>query len=520
MSGPFTRRRLLRTAGLAGVALGVGTTRGINGKAPLRGIDGAIQKAMTDWEVPGLAVAVVKDGQTVLARGYGVRKQGEKAPVTEQTVFGIGSATKSFTAACVALLVDEGKLRWDDPVTKHLPEFQLSDPWVTREITLRDLLCHRSGLPLGNMLWQNGAFDSEEILRRLRYLKPTSSFRSRYGYQNLPYLVAGQVAARVSGKSWADLVKERLFGPLGMRASSTTTRGIEQNANTATPHWKRDGPVRTIDWNHLDRIGPTGAINSSISDMAAWLQLHLAQGKHEAKRVFSRESAREMHAAQTVIPAPAGEGKLYPKRHFDAYGLGWFVRDYRGRKLVEHSGTTNGFVAWVAFLPEEQLGLVILANLHETGINYALRHTILDAYLGEPERDWSTLVRNDYRNGYQKALREGREGYARQRVKDTKPSLAIGSYAGDYESDLYGKIEVGEQDGKLSLRYGIRFVGSADHWHHDTFRVAFENPVLNEWMITFSLDDRGRVKTLHAQEAPWAPAYMDTADLGPFRRVM
>ncbi len=516
MSGQMTRRRLLLSTGIAGVAGGVEATD--RGSDPLRGMDDVVRKAMAEWEVPGLAITVVKDGRTVLARGYGVAKRGEKPPVTEQTIFGIGSVTKSFTAACVALLVDEGKLKWDAPVTKHLPEIQLFDPRVTREITLRDLLCHRSGLPLGNMLWQNGAFDRDEIIRRLRYLRATSSFRSRFGYQNLLYLVAGQVVARVTGKNWDDFVKERLFRPLGMRSSSTTTRNITDNA-AATPHLKRDGSVRIIDWHNLDRIGPTGAINSNVVDLAAWLRLHLAEGTFEEKRLLSVASVREMHAPQTVIPARPDDGNLYPKSLFDAYGLGWFVRDHRGRKLVEHSGTTNGFVAWVALLPEERLGFAILANLHETGINYALRHWLLDANLGEPECDWSGLVFKDYRDGYQKALREGRERHARERVKDTTPSLAIGKYAGDYESELDGKIEVREKGGHLSLRYGTRFSGDVTHWHHDTFRVAFADPILNEWTITFSLDNRGLVKRLHALEAPWAPAYMDTADLGEFSRV-
>jgi CubicO group peptidase (beta-lactamase class C family) len=527
MSRPLTRRRLLQGAGMAGLALGGGTVGGVSpaavrsveGKDPLRGLDRTVRKAMTDWGVPGLAVAVVKDGRTVLARGYGIARHGEKKPVTEQTVFSIGSVTKTFTSACLAILVDDGKLHWDDPVTKHLPGFQLHDPWVTREITLRDLLCHRSGLPLGNMLWQNGAFDREEILRRLRYLRLTSSFRSRFGYQNLLYLAAGQVVARVSGKIWEDFVTERVFRPLEMSSSSATTRAFTKKGNAAAPHLQLDGRLRTIQWLNRELVGPAGSISASVTDLSAWLKVHLAEGKHERGRLFSATTAREMHTPQTIIPVTAGDGKVYPKQHFNAYGLGWFVRDYRGRKLVEHSGTFNGFVAWIAFMPERQFGLAILANLHETGINYALRHTILDAYLGEPERDWSTLVKNDYQNGYQKALREGRQQYAHRRVKETRPSLAIAEYAGAYESDLYGKIEVREKGGKLSLRYGVRFVGSMDHWHYNTFRVTFENPILKEWMITFALDDRGRVKTLHAQEAPWAPSYMETSDLGEFRRV-
>src|SRR5437588_5430437 len=278
MSSRVTRRQLLKTAGSTGVLLGIASTGGVRsavaGSAdatdPLRGINDYVSKAMADWEVPGLAIAIVKEGQTVLARGFGVRNVGETASVDGQTVFAIRSVTKSFTAACIAILVDDEKVKWDDPVAKHLPEFQLFDPWVTREITVRDLLCHRSGLPLGNMLWSSGAFDREEIIRRVRFLEPTSSFRSRFGYQNIMYLVAGQLVAKIAGLSWDDVVRQRIFEPLKMIRSSTTIRDLPRDGNCATPCAKLDGKVQAIEWANRDSIAPAGSINSCAEEMAAW----------------------------------------------------------------------------------------------------------------------------------------------------------------------------------------------------------------------------------------------------------
>jgi hypothetical protein len=281
-------------------------------------------------------------------------------------------------------------------------------------------------------------------------------------------------------------------------------------------------------WHDRDHIGPAGSINASVKDLAAWLKLHLAEGRLEAEagavsrngkdRLLSVESVREMHAAQMALAGTLGDGTVYPRNNFQAYGLGWFVRDYRGRKVVEHSGTANGFVAWVALMPERRLGLAVLANLDGAGINFALRHRIFDAYLGEPDRDWSAVVKQDYEQGYRRALREGRARYERERVRDSQPSQPLEEYAGGYESELYGRLNVRIEEGKLRLRYGTRFTGEAAHWQQDTFRVTFDNPLLDEWMIEFGVNGAGRVETLRARETPWAPAYMEAPDLGEFRR--
>ncbi|MCI0387219.1 MAG: beta-lactamase family protein [Acidobacteria bacterium] len=255
--------------------------------APLQGFDDYVSKAMKDWEVPGVAIAVVKDDKVVFAKGYGVRELGKSTPVNERTIFAIGSSSKAFTAAALAVLVDEGKIKWDDPVTKHLPSFELYDAYAAKEMTVRDLLCHRSGLARGDMMWYGSDFNREEILRRTRHLKPSWSFRSQFGYQNLMYLAAGQIVQAVTGKSWDDFVRERLFKPLGMAASSTSTKDLRSSDNVATPHGKIDEKVMPITWRNIDNIAPAGSINSNVVEVAAWVRLQLNQGSFAGQRMLS-----------------------------------------------------------------------------------------------------------------------------------------------------------------------------------------------------------------------------------------
>src|SRR5215475_2135570 len=274
-------------------------------------LDAYVARALKEFEVPGLAVAIVKDGKVVITKGYGVRKLGEPAPVDEQTLFGIASNTKAFTAAALAILVDEGKISWDDPVTKHLPGFQMYDPYVTREMTVRDLLTHRSGLGLGAgdlMFFPPTTFTREEIIARLRYIKPATSFRSKYAYDNVLYLVAGQVVAAVSGKSWDDFIKERIFAPLGMTLSNTSIKDLRPGGNFVSPHQKVEGRLQPVPYMNLDNTAPAGAINSNVAEMEKWAIAQLDEGaihsgQNGNRRLFSQRQSREMWLAQTPIPA-------------------------------------------------------------------------------------------------------------------------------------------------------------------------------------------------------------------------
>ena len=463
--------------------------------APLNGFDDYVNKALREWEVPGLAIAIVKDDRIVMAKGYGVRKLGDPTMVNERTLFAIGSSSKAFTSASIAMLVDEGKLKWDDRVTKYLPEFELYDPYVTRELTVRDLLCHRSGLERGDFLWYGSEYDRDEILRRTRYLKPTWSLRSTFGYQNLMFLAAGQLIARVSGKSWDEFIRQRFFVPLSMTASSTSIKDLKNSDNVSSPHAKVEEKIEVIPWRNIDNIAPAGSINSSVVDMAQWLRLQLAQGEYQKQRLISSGAVKEMHTSQTVMRVEPPSSLLYPEAHFLNYGLGWFLHDYRGRKVVEHGGAIDGMRAQVAMIPEEKLGLVILTNMGGSTLPLPLMYRIFDAYLGAPPRDWGAEMLKTMK-GLEEQGKAAQKKAEAERVKDTRHSLALAEYAGAYKNDLYGEVKVTNDNGKLGLRFGPAFTGGLEHWHYDTFRAKFVGAGAATAYITFALNAQGKIENL------------------------
>lgn len=463
--------------------------------APLQSLDDYIAKARADWGVPGLAIAIVKDDKIVFAKGYGVRKLGDSAPVNERTIFAIGSETKAFTAAALALLVDAGKLKWDDPVIKHLKDFQLYDPYVTREITIRDLLCHRSGLDRADWLDDGTPFDRDEILRRLRYQKPAWSFRSRFGYNNQMFIAAGQIIPAVTGKSWDDFVKERFFAPLGMTSSSTSITALKNFDNVAMPHAKSEGEVRPIAWALIDNSGPCGSINSSVVDMAQWLRLQLGQGSYGDQKLLSLGAIEEMRTPQMTVPLEAG----MPDANFLSYGLGWFLHDYHGRKAITHGGNVSGMVASLGMIPEEKLGVAILSNLSTGNIlPEALLYRVFDAYLGLPAQDWSArkLALLRILQARQKTAAAQAEA---ARVKNTKTSLPLTAYAGTYRSDLYGTVKVTEEQGLLRLSYSTPISGTLEHWHYDTFHIKWAASGTGDAFVTFTLNAQGKVDEMKVQ---------------------
>lgn len=474
-------------------------------QAPPRSLDGYITKAMAEWEVPGLGLAIVHQDSVVYAKGFGVRELGGTARVDENTMFAIGSSSKAFTALLLAMLIDEGEASWDDRAVKHLPWFQLHDPYVTREMTLRDLLSHRSGLSRGDLLWYGTDLSREDIVRRVRWLEPSWSFRSHFGYQNIMYLAAGEVVEELAGQSWDELVHERIFAPLGMRGSSTAIAALRGNANVATPHGLVDDQVVPIAWRDIDNAGPAGSINSNAREMAAWVRLQLGQGEFGGARVVSAANIREMHAPHTIIPIDTAGERLYPETHFRSYGLGWFLEDYRGRKLVHHGGNIDGMSALVAMMPEHDVGIVILTNMNASGLPATLMRRIFDLYIDGPGRDWSAEVLA-FTNERRELGRTREAARDSARARDTKPSLALDRYAGRYHNELYGDIVVKDEGGRLSAVYGPAFRGPLEHWHYDTFRAQWEDRQLGTTMLTFHLNARGE------------PATLEVDGMGEFRR--
>ncbi len=468
-------------------------------EAPLQGFDEYVNKALKDWEVPGVGVAIVKNDKVVLAKGYGVRKLGDTTPVDERTIFAIGSSSKAFTAAALAMLVDEGKIKWDDPVTKYLPGFELYDPYASKEMTVRDLLCHRSGLDRGDLMWYGSEYGRDEIIRRSRFLKPSWSFRSQFGYQNIMYLAAGQIIPAVTGKSWDDFIKDRFFKPLGMASSSTSVNALKASDNVATPHDKIDDKVVVIPWRNIDNIAPAGSINSNVAEMTAWLRLQLSDGEFAGQRLLSSGAVKETQKSHTVVPYDLPWSLLFPEAHFLNYGLGWFLSDYRGRKVVEHGGNIDGMSALVAFVPEEKLGLVVLTNMNGSELRTALKLRIIDAFMGGEAKDWSAIHLKTMKS-FEAQGKAAEKKQNDERVKDTKPSLAIDKYAGTYQDEMYGDVKV-EQDesGKLVVRYNRAFTGELEHWHYDTFQATWRDRTLGKSLVTFTLNAQGKVEAVKVQ---------------------
>lgn len=467
-------------------------------QAPGAEFEEYVNKALKDWGVPGVAIAIVKDDRVVLAKGFGVRELNKPAPVDEQTLFAIGSSSKAFTAASIAMLVDEGKLKWDEPATKHLPGFQLFDPYTTRELTIADLLTHRSGLTRGDLLWYGSTHDRSEILRRVRYLKPSWSLRARYGYQNIMFLAAGQIIPSIAGKTWDEFIRDRIFNPLGMKSSTTSIKAFANSPNVATPHSKINDKIQVISWRNIDNIAPAGSINSNVQDMAQWVRLQLGSGVYQNQRLLSAAAIKEMQTPHTIIRLEGMQASLYPEAHFLTYGLGWFLSDYRGKKVVEHGGAIDGMRAEVAMIPEEKLGLVILTNLHGNVLPVALMYKIFDIYLNAPQRDWSADMLK-VRNNLEEQAKTAEKKAESERVQGTSPSLALEKYAGTFQSEMYGETKVTLENDKLVLRFGPNFTGDLQHWHYDTFRVVWRDPMQGKGFVNFRLNTQAKVEVINIE---------------------
>ncbi|HSJ09196.1 MAG TPA: serine hydrolase, partial [Longimicrobiales bacterium] len=442
-------------------------------------LDNAIAQAHEAWQVPGLAVAIVKDGRIVLAKGYGVRELGSNAPVDEHTLFAIASNTKAFTSAALAMLVDEGKLSWDDRVRDHLPWFQLYDPYVTEHMRIRDLLSHRSGLGTysGDLLWYGTPYSPEEVVRRARLLPPAGPFRASYGYSNLMFIAAGEVIRAVSGETWDVFVRRRILDPLGMRRTVTSTDSLPDRDNVATPHGMWKGELTTFPWYNWDAMGAAGGIISSVSEMAEWLKLQLRGGITASGDTLFRPTQQwTMWTVHTPLAVSASNRELYPSTNFRGYGLGWSLNDYKGRRVVSHGGGYDGMYSRVMLVPEENLGIVVLTN-GMTGVSTAITNQVADAYLGGETRDWSATLLEREKAATARET-ERRAAVVRQTVPNTRPSLPLHAYAGTYGGDFYGDATVAVENGRLVLRLlpNHELVADLTHLQFDTFVVEWRRP--------------------------------------------
>ena len=484
----FVRRLVLAAIAFAPLSAGA--------QFSVRDFDAYVAKGMRDWEVPGVAVGVVRNDSVLLLRGYGVRTVGKPGKVDENTLFALASDSKAFTGILLAMLVDDGKLSWDDRVIDRLPAFQLADPWTTREITLRDLITHRSGLSRGDLLWTGGwSYDTQELLRRVRFLKPTWSLRSHYGYSNLMYAAAGEVAKAVTRESWSDLVHERILIPLGMSTTNTTVSVLPSLVNVASPHAKIDDTIRVVSYTNADQIPAAGAINSTASDMVRWLRFQLDSGRVGGKRLVSARNFRETHTPQTVIRIDSAYRAMNPFTHLQSYAFGWTVSDYRGHEMLRHAGNLSGMAAMVGLLPEEKAGVVVLTNLEGNALRESLMYKAFDMILAAEPKDWSTENLVEAR-GLEAAARERERRREQSRVRGTHPSLPLEQYAGGYEDPLYGTSSVSVINGHLVLQLSAETAGDLEHWNYDTFRIVWRDHRDGKALVSFILDPMGKVSEM------------------------
>jgi len=475
------------------------------------GLDAYVASVMQAFTVPGVAVAIVKDGRVVLAKGYGVRRLGDPAPVDARTQFGIASNTKLFTATALALLVEQGKVEWDAPVIRYLPWFAMYDPYVTRELTVRDLLVHRSGLGLGAgdlLWWPATTYDRREIARRLRFIPPATSFRSAYAYDNVLYLVAGQVIEAVSGQSWEEFVRTRILQRVGMAHSDVHHSDATRPGNVATPHAEVNDTVRPVAPFASDNTNPAGGIMSGAEDMARWLMVQLDSGRvADGTRLFSPGTTRQLWREVTPEPiadAPAGLPHLQPR--FLGYALGLNTLDYRGRMLLTHTGGLPGYVSRIAMIPELRLGVAVLTN-QESGLAFnAIVWRVLDHYLGAQAPDYVGIYQGLAARNRAKLEAQATEA-AGQRDSTSGPSLDLAKYAGTYRDRWYGDVTIAEEHGKLVIRLTRTpsMVGDLQHWQHDTFVARWRDRELRaDAYVTFALDPDGSIERVKL--APTSPA--------------
>ncbi|WP_294173464.1 serine hydrolase [uncultured Sphingomonas sp.] len=496
--------------------------------APPAGFEQRVERLRTSYGAPGVSIAIVENGRATLAKGWGVREIGKPDPVGPDTIFGTGSTGKAFTVAALAILVDQGKLKWDDKVIDHMPDFRMWDPWVTREMTVRDLLVHRSGLGLGagDLLFvPNSNLSRKETVRRVRFIKPATSFRSGYAYDNILYMVAGQLVEEVSGQTWEQFMQAQVFTPLGMNRSTESAAEFQATADRARPHGRYDGPIHGMGRQQpygpeaalAGNAAPAGGLAISANDMTRWLLTQLAQGQIPGsdRRLYSAEQAKEMWTPVTLQPIdqrPPEFAVLQPD--FSAYALGWDVEDYRGTKIVWHGGAVFGSLTAVALIPEKNVGFSIAVNSEEGQIVRGLMYELLDHYLGLPQGNWP----GKYHAFRQSRLAEAAKLVTAAQAKPARvgPSLSLDRYVGDYADPWYGTIKVRRSGRALAIQFPhSRGMDSVlVHHQYDTFRTRPALRWIEPAYVTFSIDADGKVDRIRMKPvSPLADFSFDYQDL-------
>jgi len=459
----------------------------------LQALDGYVQQVMHDWHVPGLSIAIVQNGKVVLARGYGVRKLGKPGKIDADTLFDIGSNTKAFTVAALGTLVSAGKLEWNTPVTDELKDFKLESPYVTQNVTLRDLLTHRTGYCDPGAAWYTS--DADDIIHRMRWQKPEYGFRTTFCYNNVQYLAASRFIPAITGQSWNDYVAAHLFGPLGMDRTVSTEAGVAATSNVAAPHGMIEGKPAVIHryWPHnMDVFAAVGGIWSSANDMGRWVQMLLDDGKYDGKAVLDSKVVNAMMTPHMLIQSGTGVGDeirtWMPGGMFYAYGMGLFVQDDRGHKIVWHAGDIDGMASAVVLVPDAQLGIAVMENMDHADARFAIVARVLQTMLDLPRHDLESALLAAARKDEAEGAAMDKK-LANTRKPGSKPSLPLADYAGSYADKLDGQARVSLEHGHLVLRLGNPdFTGDLESWHDNTFHVTWRYKFYGDDYATFDVN--------------------------------
>lgn len=457
-------------------------------------LDGYINQAMKDWNIPGVSVAIVKNGKIIKMKGYGVTELGGQEKVDEHTLFMIGSNTKAFTATLLAMLDNDKKLSLNDKAIKWLPEFKMKDPWITKEVMVRDLLCHRLGMMTfqGDFMFFDSKLSSLQILDKFSRLTPTHGFRTTWGYTNAAFMAGGMIVGRASNSTWEDQLRTKLFQPLGMTRSLALSAEIENATNKAFAHSIMDGKLIKIPYGKLDNIAPAGSISSSANDMSKWVTMQLNNGQLNGKVIVPALAIKETRTPHSIL---GDGGTLFNKGHFALYGLGWFMEEYGGRKLVSHTGGVNGFVTSVTLIPEEKLGIIVLTNTDQNNFYEALKWDIMDAYLGFQQRNYSKV----YLGYYNRQTKADAERI--QKLRDTiamkQPAiLPLKDFVGTYENDPYGTLTIQEEGDHLRVKFQHHeMTGKLEAISGNRFLISYSNPIWGVEPIQFTVTNK-QVKSI------------------------
>lgn len=464
-----------------------------SGKINIKGFPQLVEKMLQEWEVMGAAVAIVKDGKVVFAGGFGYRDFKNKLKVTPDTLFAIGSCSKAFTATVLGILEDEGKLEWDNPVRNYLPSFKLQDTLASEQMTPIDLVTHRSGLPRHDLIWYGSSATREELFNRLQFLESSKGFRSTYQYNNLMYMTAGYMAGKIAGKSWEELVKQKIFDPLGMKTSNFSVKDLQESKDFSLPYSKREEKIQKISYRNLDAIGPAGSINSSVNEMVQWILLNLNKGKFGEKQIISRGNLQKIHSPQMVTGETFGKDKEFL---YASYGMGWRIMSYRGHPLLVHGGGIDGFISRVSFLPRDNAGVVVLTNTDTGGSRFCsvITYNVADRILGLPGIPWSQRLKKRDAESKKKAEERKKKGDT-NRKPNTTPSHPMEDYTGEYKNPGYGILKIEKEGSQLkaalnTLHFNIR------HYHYDIFELSSEISSDRKIKAHFYTDVNGNINRI------------------------